>query len=128
MDYYNAKGGDSLNTFQFRPQPISFKVIDRKTFTEILYSRDIYDIIDYFVQEYVKWEQPMQVCKNCGQYFSISGCISAEYCDRHINKKDRICKDLSTIYTWNEKRKNDDVFKIYRWEYRKWFSERLKES
>ena len=27
--YYNAEGGDTLNTFQFHPQPMSFEVIDR---------------------------------------------------------------------------------------------------
>ena len=34
MDYYNAKGGDMLNTFQFQPQSMSFEIIDRKTLTK----------------------------------------------------------------------------------------------
>lgn len=28
--YYNAEGGDTLNTFQFQPQTMSFEVIDHK--------------------------------------------------------------------------------------------------
>jgi hypothetical protein len=39
VDYYNEKGRDKLNTFQFQPQPMSFEVIDKKTFTEVLYQR-----------------------------------------------------------------------------------------
>lgn len=49
--YYNYRGNDQLNTFQFQPQPMSFEVIDRKTFTEVLYPKNIYDLIDYFVRE-----------------------------------------------------------------------------
>ena len=73
VDYYNTEGGDTLNTFRFQPQPMSFEVIDKKTFTEVLYPKDIYDIIDYFVRECVKREQPMRICKNCGRYFAIVG-------------------------------------------------------
>ncbi|OGO90530.1 MAG: hypothetical protein A2Y17_01525 [Clostridiales bacterium GWF2_38_85] len=36
MVYYNEKSRDRLNTFQFQPQPMSFEVIDKKTFTEVL--------------------------------------------------------------------------------------------
>jgi hypothetical protein len=43
-DYYNYRGSDQLNTFQFQPQPMSFEVIDRKTFSEVLYPKNIYDI------------------------------------------------------------------------------------
>lgn len=121
VDYYNAKGGDTLNTFQFQPQPMSFEVIDRKTFTEVLYPKDIYDIIDYFVRECVKREQPIRVCKNCGRYFAVSGRINTEYCDRPIDDKGRTCKDMGAINVWTEKRKDDEVFKVYRREYKKRF-------
>ncbi len=30
--YYNAEGGDTLNTFQFQPQPMNFEVIDHNGF------------------------------------------------------------------------------------------------
>lgn len=121
VDYYNAKGGDRLNTFQFQPQPMSFEVIDRKTFTEVLYPKNIYDIIDYFVRECVKREQPVRICKNCKRYFAISGRISSEYCDRPIDDKGRTCKDMGAINLWNEKRKDDEIFKVYRREYKKRF-------
>ena len=48
--YYNAEGGDTLNTFQFQPQSMSFEVIDHKVFAEVLYPRDIYDLIDFHVR------------------------------------------------------------------------------
>lgn len=121
VDYYNANGSDTLNAFQFQPQPMSFEVIDNKTFTEVLYPKDIYDIIDYFVRECVKREQPIRICKNCGRYFAVSGRINTEYCDRLIDDKGRTCKDMGAINVWTEKRKDDEVFKIYRREYKKRF-------
>ncbi len=119
--YYNYRGGDQLNTFQFQPQPMSFEVIDRKTFTEVLYPKNIYDVIDYFVREFVKREQSVRICKNCKRYFSLSGRSDAEYCNRSIDDKGRTCRDVGSIKAWTEKRKDDDVFKVYRREYKKRF-------
>ena len=101
VDYYNAKGGDRLNTFQFQPQPMSFEVIDRKTFTEVLYPKNIYDMIDYFVREFVKQEQSVRICKNCKRYFALSGRSDAEYCNRPIDDKGRTYKDMGAINLWN---------------------------
>ena len=119
--YYNYRGDDQLNTFQFQPQPMSFEVIDRKTFTEVLYPKNIYDMIDYFVREFVKQEQPVRICKNCNRYFALSGRSDAEYCNRPIDDKGRTCRDVGAIKVWTEKRKDDDVFKVYRREYKKRF-------
>jgi hypothetical protein len=119
--YYNYRGSDHLNTFQFQPQPMSFEVIDRKTFTEVLYPKNIYDLIDYFVREFVKREQPVRICKNCKRYFALSGRSDAEYCNRPIDDKGRACRDVGSIKAWTEKRKDDDVFKVYRREYKKRF-------
>ena len=100
---------------------MSFEVIDKKTFTEVLYPKDVYDIIDYVLRECVKREQPFRICKNCGRYFAIAGRISAEYCDRPIDSKGHTCKSMGSINQWNEKRKDDEVFKVYRREYKKRF-------
>ena len=70
--YYNAEGGDTLNTFRFHPQSMSFEVIDHKVFAEVLYPRDIYNLIDFHVRECVKREVRMRVCKNCLRYFAVT--------------------------------------------------------
>lgn len=119
--YYNYRGNDQLNTFQFQPQPMSFEVIDRKTFTEVLYPKNIYDLIDYFVREFVKQEQFVRICKNCKRYFVLSGRSDAEYCNRPIDDKGRTCRDVGSIKAWTEKRKDDEIFKVYRREYKKRF-------
>jgi hypothetical protein len=121
VDYYSAKGEGKLNTFRFEPQSMSFEVIDRNTFTEVLYPKNIYLIIDYFMREYVKQEQPVRICKNCKRYFAISGRISSEYCYRPIDDKGRTCKDMGAINLWNKKRQDDEIFKVYRREYKKRF-------
>ena len=59
--YYNAEGNDTLYTFQFQPQPVNFEVIDRRIFAEVLYPKDIYDLIDHHIRECVKREVRMRV-------------------------------------------------------------------
>ena len=120
--YYNAEGGDTLNTFQFQPQSMSFEVIDCKIFAEVLYPRDIYDLIDFHVRECVKREVRMRVCKNCLRYFAVTGKASTEYCDRICDSKGRTCREMGAINTWTQRKQGDEVFKEYRREYKKRFA------
>ena len=99
VTYYNAEGGDTLNTFQFQPQTMNFEVIDRKVFAEVLYPRDIYDLIDFHVRECVKREVRMRVCKNCLRYFAVTGKASTEYCGRVCDSKGRTCREMGAINT-----------------------------
>ena len=120
--YYNAEGGDTLNTFQFQPQSMSFEVIDHKIFAEVLYPKDIYDLIDFHVRECVKWEVKMRVCKNCLRYFAVTGKASTEYCGRICDSKGRTCREMGAINTWTQRKQGDEVFKEYRREYKKRFA------
>ena len=120
--YYNAEGNDTLYTFQFQPQPVNFEVIDRRIFAEVLYPRDIYDLIDFHVRECVKREVKMRVCKNCLRYFAVTGKASMEYCDRICDSKGRTCREIGAINTWTQRKQSDEVFKEYRREYKKRFA------
>ena len=122
VDYYNTEGGDTLNTFRFQPQTMSFEVIDHKVFVEVLYPRDIYDLIDFHVRECVKREVKMRVCKNCLRYFAVTGKASTEYCDRVCDSKGRTCREIGAINTWTQRKQGDEVFKEYRREYKKRFA------
>ena len=122
VEYYTQAGDDTLNTFQFRPQPVNFEVIDSRTFTEVLYPNSIYDLIDFAVRECVKREVKLRVCKNCGRYFYFTGRISAEYCNRTVDDKGRTCKEIGAFRAWEKKRSGDDLFKLYRREYKKRFA------
>ena len=120
--YYNTAGDDTLNTFQFQPQTMSFEVIDHKIFAEVLYPKDIYDLIDFHVQECVKREVRMRVCKNCLRYFAVTGKASMEYCGRICDSKGRTCREIGAINTWTQRKQGDEVFKEYRREYKKRFA------
>ena len=120
--YYNAEGGDTLNTFQFQPQPMNFEVIDHRIFAEVLYPKDLYDLIDFHVRECVKREMKMRVCKNCLRYFAVTGKASTEYCDRVCDSKGRTCREIGAINTWTQRKQGDEVFKEYRREYKKRFA------
>ena len=122
VEYYNAEGNDTLNTFQFQPQPMSFEVIDKKVFAEVLYPNDIYDLIDFHVRECVKREVKMRVCKNCLRYFAVTRKASTEYCDRVCDSKGRTCREIGAINTWTQSKRDDEVFKEYRREYKKRFA------
>ena len=120
--YYNAEGGDTLNTFQFQPQTMNFEVIDHKVFAEVLYPKDVYDLIDFHVRECVKREVKMRVCKNCLRYFAVTGKASTEYCGRVCDSKGRTCREIGAINTWTQRKQSDEVFKEYRREYKKRFA------
>ena len=120
--YYNAEGGDTLNTFRFQPQTMNFEVIDRRVFAEVLYPKDIYDLIDHHIRECVKREVRMRVCKNCLRYFAVTGKASTEYCDRVCDSKGRTCREMGAINTWTQRKQGDEVFKEYRREYKKRFA------
>ena len=120
--YYSAEGSDTLNTFQFQPQTMSFEVIDHKLFAEVLYPKNIYDLIDFHVRECVKREMKIRVCKNCLRYFAVTGKASTEYCDRVCDSKGRTCREIGAINTWTQRKRGDEVFKEYRREYKKRFA------
>jgi len=121
-DYYDEKSENSLDVFQFQPQPISFERIDRKIFTEVLYPKDIYDIIDYFIRECVKQEQRFRVCKNCGKYFALTGYINTEYCDRPFDSAGHTCKEIGALHVWERKKAGNPILKAYSRAYKKRFA------
>ena len=122
VEYYSTEGDDTLNTFQFRPQPMSFEVIDSRVFAEVLYPNDIYDLIDFHVRECVKREVKMRVCKNCLRYFAVTRKASTEYCDRVCDSKGRTCREIGAMNTWTQSKRDDEVFREYRREYKKRFA------
>ena len=81
-DYYKDPYHVVPRPFEFHPLTVSFEMIDRNAYAEVLYPKSIYDLIDYYLREWVRREQKMRVCKNCGKYFAITGRTNAEYCDR----------------------------------------------
>ena len=62
--------------------PLCFEVTGHDTFGEVLYPRDVYDLIEFSLREAIRREQRMRICKNCGRYFAIARRSSAEYCER----------------------------------------------
>ena len=120
--YYSQAGSDTLNTFQFRTLPLRFEPADSRTFTEVLYPKTIYDLTDCFLRECVQREQRMRVCKNCGLYFAVKGRGTAEYCDVTTDEKGRVCKEIGAFVHWSQSKEDDEIFKVYRREYKKRFA------
>lgn len=65
--------------FEFQSLLMSFEAVDPITFTQVLYPKSIYDIIDFFVRECIKREVCFRVCKHCNQFFALTGHINTEY-------------------------------------------------
>lgn len=120
--YYQAVGSNTLNAYHFSACTTSFELVDKDTFAEVLYPNTIFDIIDFHVRECVRRELKFRVCKNCGKYFAVTGHAGVEYCDRVINKKGQTCKDIGAFRVWEKSRSGDEVFKVYRREYKKRFA------
>ena len=114
---------NSRRTFEFASSlPLHFEATGHDTFGEVLYPRDVYDLIEFSLREAIKREQRMRICKNCGRYFAIARRSTTEYCNRSIDEKGRTCKDMGSIIQWTKDRANDEVFKVYRREYKRRFA------
>ena len=120
-DYVGERGATSLELFQFRPLSTRYEKIG-SAYTEVLYPRSIYDMVDFFLRESIRRELKLRVCKNCGRYFVLTGRASAEYCDRAADEKGRTCKVVGSAKQWGQKSDSDKVFQAYRKEYKKRFA------
>ena len=121
-DYYAREEWEPLKVFHFHPQLMDFERVEGQKFVEVLCPRNIYDLIDFSVRECIKREVKMRVCKNCGHWFALTGRTNAEYCEVTRDSKGRTCKEIGAIAMWNKNKSEDEVFKIYRREYKKRFA------
>lgn len=108
--------------FHFQPQRMSYELLYQETFAEVLCPETVYDLIDYHLRECLKREIKMRVCKNCGRLFAVTGHGGVEYCDRPFDEKGRTCKEIGAFRVWEKSKSEDEVFKIYRREYKKRFA------
>ena len=121
-DYYAQGEREPLKVFHFHPQLMDFERVEGQKFVEVLCPRNIYDLIDFSVRECIKREVKMRVCKNCGHWFALTGRTNAEYCEVTRDSKGRTCKEIGAIALWNKNKSGDEVFKVYRREYKKRFA------
>lgn len=119
VDYYKRCGETA---FRFYPQPIGFELVSDDAFAEVLTPNNIYDILDFQLRACVKQEVKMRRCKNCGRYFALTGHGATEYCGRVADEKGRTCRAVGAINTWTRGKQDDEVFKVYRREYKKRFA------
>lgn len=121
VKYQSPKDGNERNIYRFGTQSLSFEVIDKKTFCEVLYPGDMFDLVDFFARECVKREQRFRVCKNCNKYFALNGYINAEYCDRVFDDQGHTCKEMGALNVWQKKAKKP-AYELYSKEYKKRFA------
>ncbi len=121
--YYRACREGATEPFQFKAQPISFELIDKDTFAELLCPATIHDLVDYHLRECVRRELKIRTCINCGRYFVILRRTTAENCDRVIDERGRTCKDIGASRTYEQNKSRDLVFMMYRREYKKRFAQ-----
>ena len=60
--------------------------------------------------------------QNCGLYFAVKGRGTAEYCDITTDGKGRVCKEIGAFVQWSQSKEDDEIFKVYRREYKKRFA------
>lgn len=64
--------------FYFEQMPISLGVAGDGGCGEILYLNTIRDLVNFSLQECIRWEIPVRRCRSCGRYFPITRRITAE--------------------------------------------------
>lgn len=122
MVRYYQKNISAIDRFTFMPESTNFELVNEDTFTEVLYPKDIYDIVDFFMRECIKREIPMRVCKSCGKYFAITGYANTEYCDREFQNSGKTCKEVGAVRLLQNKLSTDPVHKAYSRAYKTHFA------
>lgn len=89
---------------------------------EIISSGNIAEICYAEFKELLLKNYSLRKCKNCGYYFSPSGRIDTEYCDR-VAKTDsggirKTCKDIGAMARYTKKAKKDPIVSEYRRAYK----------
>lgn len=120
-EYYDIHKEENLRTYRFRKLTTRFEQTQHG-FAEVLYPKDVFDLIDFSLRLCILREEKLRVCKNCGRYFAIGKSMKSEYCNNFPDEKGRTCRNTGAIMTWTKKRENDNVFKNYRREYKKRFA------
>ena len=111
-----------LNRFDFQPMQISYEPVGSVSFTDVLYPKNIYDVIDFSLRECVRQNISMRRCKNCGKYFALTVHGSTEYCSRVFDSRGRTCKEVGAMRQYVQVHAQDELLKIYRREYKRRFA------
>ena len=111
-----------LNRFDFQPMQISYEPVGGVSFTDVLYPKNIYDVIDFSLRECVRRNITMRRCKNCGKYFALTVHGSTEYCSRVFDSRGRTCKEVGAMRQYAQVHASDELLKIYRREYKRRFA------
>lgn len=122
LSKYYTTPHSSLDRFEFQTQSTNFELVDSKTFTEVLYPNDIYDIIDFLLRACIKREQPFKVCKSCGRYFAINGHANSEYCNRIFGDTYKTCKEIGAVKVYQSKVNDNPAIKAYNKAYKTHFA------
>lgn len=120
-DFSSVKVLQDEKTFPFSKLTVGYEWVSVAAVTEVLYPESVFDLVDFYLRECIRREIPLRRCKSCGRWFALTGHQGWEYCTRVFDDKGRTCRDVGAINTWTAKRSEDEVFKIYRREYKKRF-------
>jgi len=110
-----------LDLFRFQPILMGFEPVSEDTCGAVLWPNSIRDIIDFSLRDFVTRGIPVRRCKNCGRYFPLTGRVSAEYCERPT-VSGKLCRSTASASKWMEERRDDQIFREYRREYKRRFA------
>ena len=111
-----------LQPVEFRKLTVSYELVEKYHFAEVLYPQSVFDLIDYFAGQFILRDIPVRKCKNCGKYFALTGHQGLEYCNRVIDERGRTCREIGAKKVWELKSCDDKFFTAYRKEYKKRFA------
>lgn len=120
--HLSAKKERLFGVYEFDSLTTRFEQVSGSAFTEVLYPRDFYDAVEYFVRTAILREVHFKVCKNCGRYFAVLGYSNTEYCDRPFENTGKTCKEVGAAAVMRKKAESTPALKVYQREYKKRFA------
>ncbi|MCH4239609.1 MAG: DUF6076 domain-containing protein [Oscillospiraceae bacterium] len=92
---------------ELRAQEVPLELVDS------LYPRSLQDLYHYIIAGYLKQGICFKICKNCGRYFTVTGSMNAEYCDRKIEGSQKTCRQMGAVRVYQQKQMKDPILRLY---------------
>lgn len=110
---YGKKGFDTHNSrFKFEPLSIDFAPVGTQIYTDVLAPKNIHDIVDFFLREFMRRDIAFKNCKSCGKYFPASH-GNTEYCNRLYEDTGKTCREIGSVKAYQSKVENNPAIKEY---------------
>ena len=80
---------------------------------DVLYPNTLLDLHKFIMAKYLQAGVKFRQCKNCNNFFAVTGNSKAEYCNRLIAGSEKTCRQAGSMRIYQNKKLEDPINKPY---------------